>query len=135
YRANTSLREIGCRGDRPSVVCGSSARTIANFAFDRKEETPPLAGRQFARDSLLGVGDEVLKGRESANYSYGFFPLLPAVDCCSNCKTGDDGDPRPIRIERRACRRRHDNLFVRVGEDSNLASRLNRPKPDSAVLR
>ena len=53
------------------MVKTPSAWTIANFAFDRKEETSPLAGGQLARNGLLGVGDEILKRRESANHPYG----------------------------------------------------------------
>src|SRR5262249_60665055 len=95
--------------------------TIANFTLNRKEEPSPLAGRQFPRNSVLGVGDEILKRRENANYAY---VLLARYN----------RDPRPIRIESGACQPRPDDLFLRAGEQGNLASRPRFPQPDGAIL-
>src|SRR5262245_55107588 len=93
------------RGLRPTL-----ARTIANFALNGKEETSPLAGRQFPWNGVFGVGSEILKRRENANYPYALF-------------TGYDCDPCSIRIESSACQRRPDDFFLRAGKQSNLAPR------------
>src|SRR5215470_5449361 len=96
------------------------ARTIANFALNRKEEPSPLAGRQLARNSVLGVGDEILKRRENADYPYALF-------------TGHDCDLCSVRVESRACQRRPDALLRRAGEQGNLAPRPRFPQPDGAI--
>ena len=54
------------------MALATSARTIANVAFDRKEETSPFAGGQFAWNSFLREVDEILGILEDANYSDAF---------------------------------------------------------------
>ena len=106
----------------PAVEVGPTlVRTIANLAFDRKEETSPFAGGQFARNGFLCKVDEVLGILEDAKYSDAFF-------------TGDDCDPRSIRTENRTSQEKSPSCLTLAGKFRYLAPRLGGPEPNSAIL-
>ena len=73
-RSNTRLCDYGDglrRGRRGNVTShgrwATSAWTIANVAFDGKEEATPFARGQFAWNSLLREIDEILGCLKNAN--------------------------------------------------------------------
>ena len=109
-------------GVHQSVEAGPTlARTIANIAFDGKEETSPFAGGQFARNGFLREVDEILGILKDANYS-------DAV------VTADDCDPRSIRTENRTSRCWWLSFLPLAGKYCYLAPRLGGPEPNSAIL-